>query len=50
MLNADPANMAPENKDALKQYQEAYSFEILYYGNIAKDATTNTRTTPKNTT
>ncbi len=37
MLDADPANMSADNKDALNLYKEAYSFEILYYGNIAKD-------------
>ena len=38
MLDADPANMSADNKDALNLYKEAYSFEILYYGNVAKDA------------
>ncbi|MBD5163747.1 MAG: tetratricopeptide repeat protein [Bacteroidales bacterium] len=38
MLDADPANMAADNKDGLNLYKEAYSFEILYYGNVAKDA------------
>jgi len=36
-LDEDPANMSPENKSALALYREAYSFNMLYYGNIEKD-------------
>ncbi|MBD5233676.1 MAG: hypothetical protein HDS65_05790 [Bacteroidales bacterium] len=37
-LDADPANMDPANpNNALKQYREAYSFEIMYYANYEID-------------
>ncbi len=36
-LDEDPANMSPENKASLGLYREAYSFGMLYYGNIEKD-------------
>ncbi len=37
-LDANPENMNPENPDnALKQYREAYSFEIMYYANFNID-------------
>lgn len=38
LLNQDPANMDPTNKDnKLNMYKEAYQFSYVFYGNVAHD-------------
>ena len=48
LLDADPANMDPANpNNALNMYKEAYSFEILYWGNLNVDKDKNALYTEK---